>query len=58
MAMFAAPVVAQFSVLLDPEEMLVGLALKELIVGLLVVALTVTVSVDVVEPAEFVAVSV
>ena len=52
-----APVVAQLSVLLEPEVMLVGLAVKELIVGLLTV-FTVTVSVDVAEPAALVAVSV
>jgi len=57
MAMVVAPVVAQFNVLLDPEVMLVGMAVKELIVGLLA-ALTVTVRVDVAEPAEFVTVSV
>ena len=57
MAMLVAPVVAQLSVLLEPEVMLVGLAVKELIVGLLAV-FTVTVSVDVVEPAALVAVSV
>ena len=33
MAMVAAPVVAQVSVLLEPELMLVGLAAKEVIVG-------------------------
>ena len=57
MAILAAPVVAQLSVLLEPEVILVGLAVKELIVGLLTV-FTVTVSVDVVEPAALVAVSV
>jgi len=57
MAILAAPVVAQLSVLLEPEVILVGLAVKELIVGLLAV-FTVTVSVDVVEPAALVAVSV
>ena len=34
MAIVAAPVVAQLSVLLEPEAMLAGLAVKELIVGL------------------------
>jgi hypothetical protein len=59
MAMLVAPVVAQLSVLLEPEVMLAGLAVKELIVGLLGgAAFTVTVSVDVAEPAAFVAVSV
>ncbi|HKN72696.1 MAG TPA: hypothetical protein VJX30_16805 [Terriglobales bacterium] len=52
-----APVVAQLSVLLEPEVILVGLAVKELIIGLLAV-FTVTVSADVVEPAALVAVSV
>jgi hypothetical protein len=57
MAIVVAPLVAQFSVLLAPEAILAGLALKELIVGLLAVV-TVMVTVDVVEPAELVAVSV
>jgi hypothetical protein len=57
MAILVAPVVAQFSVLLEPEVMLVGLAVKESITGLLGVV-TVTISVDVVEPAVLVAVSV
>ena len=57
MARLVAPVVAQLSVLLEPEVILVGLAVKELIIGLLAV-FTVTVSVDVVEPAALVAVSV
>ena len=57
MAMLVAPVVSQLSVLLDPEVILVGLAVKELIVGLLG-AVTVRVSVDVVEPVALVAVSV
>jgi flagellar biosynthesis protein FliR len=57
MAMLLAPVVAQLNVLLDPEVMLVGFALNELIVGLLA-AVTVTVVVAVVEPEAFVAVSV
>ena len=35
MAMLVAPVVAQLSVLLEPEVMLVGLAVKEVMVGLL-----------------------
>ena len=59
MVMLGAPVVAQFSVLLEPEEMLVGLAAKELTVGLLGgFAVTVTTAVDVMEPAALVAVSV
>jgi hypothetical protein len=57
MARLLAPVVTQLSVLLEPEVIVVGLAVKELITGLLAV-LTVTVSVDVVEPAALVAVSV
>ncbi len=57
MARLVAPVVAQLSVLLEPEVMLVGLAVNELITGL-PAAFTVTVSVDVVEPAALVAVSV
>jgi len=57
MAILLAPAVAQLSVLLDPEVTLVGLAVNELIVGL-ADAVTVTVSVDVVEPEAFVAVSV
>jgi hypothetical protein len=57
MARLVAPVVAQLKVLLEPEVMLVGLAVNELIVGLLM-PFTVMVSVDVVEPATLVAVSV
>ena len=57
MARLAAPAVVQLSVLLEPELMLVGLAVKELIVGLPAV-FTVTVSVDVFEPAAFFAVNV
>lgn len=57
MAILVAPVVAQLSVLLEPEVILAGLAVNELIVGLLAVV-TVTVNVDVVEPAALVAVSV
>jgi hypothetical protein len=57
MARLFAPVVTQLSVLLEPDVILEGLALKELISGLLAV-FTVTVSVDVVEPAALVAVSV
>ena len=52
-----APVVTQLSLLLAPEVILEGLAVKELIVGLPVV-FTVTVSVDVAEPAALVAFSV
>ena len=57
MAMPVAPLVAQLNVLLEPELMLAGFAVKELMVGLLGV-LTVTVTVDVTEPAVFVAVNV
>jgi len=57
MAILVAPVVAQLSELLDPNVMVVGFAVKELIVGL-PGALTVRVSEDVVEPAELAAVSV
>jgi hypothetical protein len=57
MARPVAPVVTQLSVLLEPELMLGGLAVKELTVGLLG-AFTVTVTVDVTEPAALVAVSV
>jgi hypothetical protein len=56
-AILVAPVEAQLKVLLEPEEMLAGVALKELITGLLA-ALTVTVTVEVADPAAFVAVSV
>jgi hypothetical protein len=57
MAMLVAPVVAQLSVLLDPEVILVGFEVNELMVGLLGVV-TVTVRVDVFEPAVLVAVRV
>ena len=57
MAILLAPIVAQLSVLLNPDAILAGLAVNELIVGL-AAAVTVTVSVDVLEPAAFVAVSV
>jgi hypothetical protein len=57
MATPLAPVVAQLRVLLEPEVMPAGLAVKELIVGLLP-EFTVTVRVDVDEPAALVAVSV
>lgn len=56
-AMLAAPVVTQLRVLLEPEAMLVGLAVKEVIVGA-PAAFTVTVAVDVAEPEASVAVSV
>jgi len=57
MARLLAPVVTQLSVLLEPEVIPVGLAVKELITGLLA-EFTVTVSVDVAEPAALVAVRV
>ena len=57
MATLVAPAVVQFKVLLEPEVMAAGLAVKELIVGLLP-ALIVTVCVEVTEPAALVAVSV
>lgn len=59
MAMLAAPVVTQLSVLLEPEVILVGLAVKELISGGLgLLGVTVTVTVDVLEPEALLAVSV
>jgi hypothetical protein len=51
-----APVVLKASVLLEPDAMLAGLAVNEVIVGS--GAVTVTVAVAVTEPAESVAVSV
>jgi len=58
-AILVAPEVVQLRVLLEPELMLVGLAVNELIVGLLeLFVFTVTVTVEVVEREEFVAVSV
>jgi len=57
MATVAAPAVAQLNLLLDPEVIVVGLAVKELMIGL-TVEITVTVTVDVAEPAALVAVSV
>ena len=57
MAMLVAPLVAQLKVLLDPELMLAGFAVNELMAGLPVV-LTVIVAVAVVEPEAFVAVNV
>jgi hypothetical protein len=58
MATLVAPLVTQLNVLLAPELILVGLAVKEVIVGLLPVLFTVTVTVSVVGPTAFVAVSV
>ena len=57
MAIVVAPDVTQLSVLLDPELMPAGLAVKELITGFPDV-LTLTTAVAVTEPVEFVAVSV
>jgi hypothetical protein len=57
MAMLVAPVTTQLSVLLEPAVMFVGLAVKELMVGLLA-AFTVTIATDVTEPVALVAVSV
>jgi hypothetical protein len=57
MAIVVAPVVTQVRVLPEPELIVVGFAVKELMVGLLG-ALTVTVAVAVVAPVAFVAVSV
>ena len=55
MAILVAPLVVQLSVLLEPEVIVAGLGVKELIVG---GVLTVTVCVEVTEPAASVAVSV
>ena len=57
MAMLVAPVADQLNVLLEPEVMVVALAVKELIVGM-VGGFTVTVNVEVLAPAVLVAVSV
>lgn len=57
MVILVAPVVTQLNPLLEPELMLVGLAVNELMVGFDGVV-TVTVAVAVVEPDGFVAVSV
>jgi hypothetical protein len=57
MAMVVAPAVVQLNVLLDPELILVGLAVKELIVGL-VGTVTETFAVAVVDPVALLAVSV
>lgn len=56
MATLVAPLVTQLSVLLEPEVMLVGLAVNELMVGKLDDTVTVTVAVT--DPAELVAVNV
>jgi hypothetical protein len=57
MAILVAPLVTQLNMLLEPDAMMAGLAVKELMMGFPAVP-TVTVSVDVVEPALLVAVSV
>ncbi len=57
MAMLVDPVVTQASVLLDPELILVGLAVNESMAGLLG-GVKVTVTVAVLEPVSLVAVSV
>ena len=54
MAMLAAPLVTHASVLLEPNSMLDGVAVNDVIFGLSIV----TVLVDVTEPAVLVAVSV
>jgi hypothetical protein len=54
-ARLLAPVVDQLRLLLEPELIPGGLAENELIVGLLAAAFTVTVTVNVDEPAELVA---
>jgi hypothetical protein len=58
MAMLVAPLVAQLSVLLEPDVMLVGLAVKVLMVGFVGAGATVMVAVAVVEPVALVAVRV
>ena len=57
MARLVAPVVAQLSMLFEPEVTLAGLAVKDLITGLST-AFTARVSLDVVEPAALLAVRV
>ncbi len=57
MARLVAPVVAQLRVLLEPDVMLVGFAVKDVMTGL-VGALMVMVRVEVDEPAALVAVRV
>ncbi|MGA9671680.1 MAG: hypothetical protein WBQ94_20890, partial [Terracidiphilus sp.] len=58
MARLVDPDVTQLSVLLEPELMLAGFAVNEVIVGLFPATVTVTIAVDVVDPAALVAVSV
>lgn len=57
-ARLLAPVVDQLRLLLEPELILVGLAENELIAGLFAAGFTVTVTVNVDDPTEFVAVKV
>ena len=57
MVILVAPVVVQLSVLLEPKAILAGFAENELITGA-VADVTVTVRVDVVEPAALEAVNV
>ena len=57
MEMLVAPVVAQANVLLEPELIVVGLAVNDVMVGL-AAAFTVMVTEEVLDPAEFVAVNV
>ena len=54
-AIVVAPEVTQLRVLLDPDPILAGFAVKEVIVGT-AAAVTVTDAVDVTDPAAFVAV--
>ena len=59
MAILVAPLVVQLSMLLEPELILAGLAVKEVMVGFVpVVEVTVTVAVAVMDPEGLVAVSV
>jgi hypothetical protein len=58
MARVVAPVTDQLRVALAPEFMVVGLAVKELMVGLVGGGVTVTVAVAVTDPVALVAVSV
>jgi hypothetical protein len=57
-AMLVAPLVAQLNELLAPELILDGFAVNEVMAGFVGVVLTVTVAVEVTEPAALVAVSV
>ncbi len=55
MATLVAPLVTQLKVLLEPEEMLAGVAVNEVMTGM---AVTVTVTVSETDPAALVAVKV